>query len=199
MNDGITIRMEDDKRRRVLEGATGVFLSYGYNRTTMDDIARAAEMSRPALYLLFRNKAEIFRALGDGLLEQSLAGASAALSGPGSFRERVEAMSEAGVICHVETVMASPHGAELLGAKDSLAVDLAQHWREQMAVILARAISAEAAAMGIDLAARGLSARAIADHFFDAVEGMKNRIPEASAMRAGVKSLVALIERALAP
>ena len=45
-----------------------VVLAYGYSRTTMDDIARAAEMSRPALYLLFRNKAEIYRAMQD-LLE----------------------------------------------------------------------------------------------------------------------------------
>ena len=47
-----------------------VFLAYGYSRVTMDDIARAAEMSRPALYLLFRNKAEIYRAIGAMLLER---------------------------------------------------------------------------------------------------------------------------------
>ena len=37
-----------------------VFLAYGFARTTMDDIARAADMSRPALYLLFKNKTDIY-------------------------------------------------------------------------------------------------------------------------------------------
>ncbi|TIX07369.1 MAG: helix-turn-helix transcriptional regulator, partial [Mesorhizobium sp.] len=37
----------DPKRARILEGAMKVFLAYGFTRTTMDDIARAADMSRP--------------------------------------------------------------------------------------------------------------------------------------------------------
>ena len=41
----------DPKRARILDGAMKVFLAYGYSRVTMDDIARAAEVSRPALYL----------------------------------------------------------------------------------------------------------------------------------------------------
>ena len=48
----------DPKRAHVLGCATKVFLAYGFARTTMDDIARAAEMSRPALYLLFKNTRE---------------------------------------------------------------------------------------------------------------------------------------------
>ncbi len=48
-----------------------VFLAYGYQRVTMDDIARAAEVSRPALYLLFRNKADIYRAIGERMFELS--------------------------------------------------------------------------------------------------------------------------------
>jgi AcrR family transcriptional regulator len=60
----------DSKRARVLEAAMKVVLVYGYHRTTMDDIARAAQMSRPALYLLFRNKAEIYRAIAGRMFDQ---------------------------------------------------------------------------------------------------------------------------------
>ena len=62
---------EDVKRHRVLDGAMRVFLSYGYQRVTMDDIAKTAEMSRPALYLLFKNKADIYRAIGERMFELS--------------------------------------------------------------------------------------------------------------------------------
>ena len=57
-----------------------VFLAYGFARTTMDDIARAADMSRPALYLLFRNKGQIYRAIAATMLEDSLLKADRALS-----------------------------------------------------------------------------------------------------------------------
>jgi AcrR family transcriptional regulator len=50
------------KRLRAVDAALTVFLRYGFARTTMADIAEAARMSRPALYLLFPNKEEIFAA-----------------------------------------------------------------------------------------------------------------------------------------
>lgn len=55
--------MRSDKEARVLEAAKTVFFRYGYRRTTMGDIATAAGISRPALYLLFCNKERIFEAV----------------------------------------------------------------------------------------------------------------------------------------
>ncbi|MEO1613491.1 MAG: helix-turn-helix domain-containing protein, partial [Pseudomonadota bacterium] len=51
-----------DRRARILESAVGVFGRYGFKRCSMEDIAEAAGMSRPALYQHFKNKTEIFRA-----------------------------------------------------------------------------------------------------------------------------------------
>jgi AcrR family transcriptional regulator len=52
--------MSDDKKSRILAAARSVFLSYGFKRVNMNDIAEAAGVSRPALYVLFKNKEEIF-------------------------------------------------------------------------------------------------------------------------------------------
>ena len=57
----------------VISAATGVFLRYGYKRTTMADLASAAQLSRPALYLLFPGKDEIFVAVIRRLNDQMLA------------------------------------------------------------------------------------------------------------------------------
>ncbi|HEY8129307.1 MAG TPA: helix-turn-helix domain-containing protein, partial [Hyphomicrobium sp.] len=46
-----------------LAAARQVFLRYGYRRVTMGDIADAAKMSRPALYLVIPSKEEIFTAV----------------------------------------------------------------------------------------------------------------------------------------
>lgn len=60
----------DSKRDRAVIAAADLFMRYGFARTTMGDIAKAADMSRPALYLLFPGKEEVFEAavlyLNDG-------------------------------------------------------------------------------------------------------------------------------------
>ena len=49
-----------ERRQGILSAAAGVFLRYGYARTTMEDVAEAAGLSRPALYALFPKKEGIF-------------------------------------------------------------------------------------------------------------------------------------------
>lgn len=52
----------EEKLSRAIDAAADVFLRYGYARTTMGDIAKSAGMSRPALYLLFPGKEQVFEA-----------------------------------------------------------------------------------------------------------------------------------------
>jgi len=49
-----------------------VFLRYGHARTTMNDVAEEAGISRPALYLVFQRKEDIFAAVIDRLIEDEL-------------------------------------------------------------------------------------------------------------------------------
>jgi AcrR family transcriptional regulator len=51
------------KQLGVVQAATEVFLRYGFARTTMADLAQAAGMSRPALYLVFPSKDDVFSAV----------------------------------------------------------------------------------------------------------------------------------------
>jgi AcrR family transcriptional regulator len=52
-----------NRRGDVLDAANRVFLRFGYRRTTMGDIAEEANISRPALYLVFPSKEKIFSAV----------------------------------------------------------------------------------------------------------------------------------------
>ena len=68
--------MEDSftpKQRVVVQAATEVFLRYGFARTTMADLAHSAGISRPALYLVFPGKDEIFAAVIRMMSEDLLA------------------------------------------------------------------------------------------------------------------------------
>ena len=64
----------DDKKLRIINAAKGVFLKYGYRRVTMNDLAEAAGMSRPPLYLVFPKKEDVFcgviRKLARGISEE---------------------------------------------------------------------------------------------------------------------------------
>ena len=134
------IATADPKRVRILDGAMKVFLAYGFSRTTMDDIARAADMSRPALYLLFKNKTDIFRAIAMMVLSRSVEAAKMALAGDGAFAERMMRAIDEAFISMMSAVVASPHGAELLDMKSSLG-DLVGCWRGGLVEHIAAAIA----------------------------------------------------------
>jgi TetR/AcrR family acrAB operon transcriptional repressor len=50
----------EQTRRRVLRAARGVFARQGVARTSLEQVARAAGVTRGAVYWHFRNKAELF-------------------------------------------------------------------------------------------------------------------------------------------
>ena len=54
---------ESAKRRQIIDGARGVFLSRGFDAASMNDIARAAGVSKGTLYVYFADKSRLFEAI----------------------------------------------------------------------------------------------------------------------------------------
>jgi len=52
---------KDEIRETILAVASEIFSRYGYQKTTMDDIARATGKGKSSIYYYFKNKEEIFR------------------------------------------------------------------------------------------------------------------------------------------
>ena len=52
-----------EREQRILDAASELFVHYGYDKTTVSDIARAAGVSKGAIYLHFKSKDEMFEAL----------------------------------------------------------------------------------------------------------------------------------------
>lgn len=66
MNEPLKTRREKEKQARydaILDAAEQVFSEKGYERTSMDDIARLASLSRALLYVYFKDKAAIQRGI----------------------------------------------------------------------------------------------------------------------------------------
>lgn len=70
----------DPKVSALLDAAVGVFARFGFRKASMDDVARAAGVSRQGLYLSFANKEELFRRAVAHSLSGQLTAAVAALS-----------------------------------------------------------------------------------------------------------------------
>lgn len=64
---------DDARRTRLLDAAFATFVRFGFRKTSMEEVARAAHLSRQALYLHFATKEKLFRAAVHHALESGLA------------------------------------------------------------------------------------------------------------------------------
>ena len=133
--------MSDDRLERILDAAYASFARHGVRRTTMDDIAVAAEMSRAAVYQHVSNKDDAFRRLTTRLFDSALAAAQDAAAREGPLAERLHAALSVKVELVLQLVADSPHAEELLGAGSRLTSDLYDGFGAAMHELAARMVS----------------------------------------------------------
>lgn len=127
---------------QIIDAAIGAFASYGYRRTSMEDIANGAGMSRSALYLHYKNKEAIFQAIVSGYLSSAAEGIKAAMTGSGSVHDQLHAAFVAKDGPVMAQVFDSPHGAELMDAGFAIGSALFEEFSDRMTQVIASWISA---------------------------------------------------------
>ncbi len=131
--------LKDGSREHKLLGAAfRAFARYGFRRTSMEDIARGAGLSRSALYLHFRNKEDVFRSLVEYHFLAARERVDEALGMRGRPGEVLAAALAALDGEEVEALLASPHGAELLDTKNSTSAEVAAAGEAEIAGQIAR-------------------------------------------------------------
>lgn len=65
--------VDTSRRATVLDAALTTFARFGYRKTSMEEVAQAAHISRPGLYFLFSSKEVLFRAAVTQVLEHDIA------------------------------------------------------------------------------------------------------------------------------
>ncbi len=101
------------KEDQILGAAESVFVRYGFARTTMADIAKAAGMSRPALYLQFPDKEAIFNRVIENMDAQALAKIRTAIAGIAPLDEKLLHACTSWGMHGVELAAAFPDAADL--------------------------------------------------------------------------------------
>ncbi len=114
----VTAQRRDAKRAAIHSAAIDQFAKAGVAGTSMANIAEAAGMSRPALYLYFSDKSDIFNSAFVALFEKRIDDALAALHEPGTRAEQLDGALQRFEGDLWQQLHASPHAEEIVNAKD---------------------------------------------------------------------------------
>ena len=122
----------EDKKYQILQASLEVFGSYGYKKTSMQDIADTLGISRPALYQYYKNKEAVFLALVEYTLKL---GEQAAIKGFSRSTDNFECLLHG--VKDMEQVLfgpifLKPNGKELLTLSKKLAPELMMNFEMQL-------------------------------------------------------------------
>lgn len=187
-----------DKQTAILVAAFEVFCAYGYKRTSMEDIANAAGMSRAALYQHFRNKTDIFQSLGQLHYEKAVNNGKAELVPGGDPIQVLPAFLTAIIGPGIDALLTSPHGAEIMGEAHAVNAEIAQQAQKDCASLLSSWLSAEAEAGRITLAPFGGDADSLATTFVTSYYGFKGPGATVKSFKVSVHQVAMVFAHALA-
>lgn len=81
--------MTIDRRQEILKAATESFSLFGYKATTIDQVARLANVGKGTIYTFFKNKEELFGEIVDTLIADMENAANQAIDPDKPFQENV--------------------------------------------------------------------------------------------------------------
>ncbi len=182
------------RRAAILESATTVFLRYGFKKTSMDDLARAAGLSRQGLYLHYPTKEALFKAAVGHLIEASRLAARTALAGDGA-EDLEDRLLAAFIAIHGHAIgqPGAEHMPELLATTLQILGPVFTDMETGFVADLARTLRSAGIAAAWKPA--GVSAKDLAEHLYSASYGVKHRVTTAAQYREQMQVAVRLVCR----
>jgi AcrR family transcriptional regulator len=188
-------------RSRILDAAMLVFRRHGFRRSSVEQAADAAGLTRQALYHHFDSKEALFRAVIARLHEDALAAeieaADAAEKAGGSLADILVASVAAKLRQLAGSLDGSPHVEELFSEHLLQARDLYQKYAASHAEQLAAMIARVCRKQGLLLNA-GLTPHALARCVEMAINGTKSAYPAMQPADAFLKDLEVMLRTLVA-
>jgi AcrR family transcriptional regulator len=181
------------QREAILMAATATFLRYGFKKTSMDDVALAAGVSRQGLYLYFDTKDLLFREALQYLVSHMISTArSVAEDGNLSLRDRLLGVFEA---VHGNAFQsASPeHAFELLqSAQSADGALLVQLDRDLVGIVAALLAEAGAADRWEEA---GVTVAELSEQLLMSAKGIKASVDTLTAYRERMLTAIRIVTR----
>lgn len=185
---------DDPHRALVLDAADDVFARLGFSATTMDDIARAAGVSRACLAFHFASKEDVFAAAVDRALKTFRGLISPILRRPGLPVE-VRVLD---AFCTANTTaIGSSVLIDLIAACDELVAPLVKAFEQDFAAEVAEVFAI--AGIPARWTAEGLSADDLAAHLVIVSVGLTHKAADPVDYRARMAAAIRLVCRTPKP
>jgi AcrR family transcriptional regulator len=194
----VVMKSQGETKQAIIEAAEELFARYGFKKTSIDDVARAARIGKGSVYLHFASKEELFaeivRRVSDRMLATLTTAVKRARTPAGKLRAFVDtsvtaiAALAAEYRLNEETMMeliplAMSLRREYLADERSLLVEVLREGDASGAFVVEHP---ERLATGIMACLEGLDAMAV-------------RRPTSAEVRAGLDELVSVLLRGLSP
>jgi AcrR family transcriptional regulator len=185
--------MGDDKKSKILAAALSVFLRYGYRRVNMNDIAEAAGVSRAALYVLFKNKEDIFVGVFLQWVDETIAKIESEMEAVRMPAQKIAVAFEVWAVRPFEMVMHSPEAKELVECSFDFAQDVLRQGYDKFEAVIVPVVASLA---GRQRAAATMAPEKVAHVLASAVRGFKQTASTPDELRQLIKELLLLSFRA---
>jgi len=183
-------KMDPRKREAVVAAARATFLRYGYKRVTMKDLAEAAGISRPALYLVFSSKEEIFKGVHEHWVKENLAEIESKIAPLRTPDEKLRVAFELWTVRPFEMTLASSEVAELLECTFGFAQDSVKQGYRSFEKILVPILKSH---VMFQTSRSKVSAEKTAHVLSSSVRGFKVSARDAAGLRSLIKDLLILV------
>lgn len=183
----------------ILDAALPVFVRYGFRKTTMADIARAAGISRASLYLSFSSKEDVFRAGSARAHRQTMTEVEVALKAQGSVLDRIEAAVTTFQRGLIVPLGASADARELFEINMALAADITLETRQRFLDLISLALREAADKGEINLDAVDAEPASLAGIILAAMSGIKEMRGAESGLGDDTRLFMRLLRAAVTP
>jgi TetR/AcrR family transcriptional regulator of autoinduction and epiphytic fitness len=178
-----------ERKEDVIAAATQVFLRYGYKRVTMRDLAEAAHLSRPALYLVFPSKDELFTAVLRRAFTAMLDEIRQGLSRLATPKEKLMFAFEIWCVRLFETIQASPDAKDLLESSYEFAAKVTTQANADFEALLAEVLQP----LVRQSTGLKLSSAQVAHILTSAAPGFKASAKNSGQLRELIAGLIAIV------
>jgi AcrR family transcriptional regulator len=194
-------RSQAKPQDRILDAALSVFRRHGFRRSSIEQAAEAAGLTRQALYHHFSSKEALFRAVVERLYESALAAEIAAAKAAEARGADLAGIVLAEISARFRYLLSSldgsPHVEELFSEHLAQARDLYQSYATRFAGEIAATIARVCRSRKLVLP-RGMNARELARCVEMAVHGAKSTHPSMRPLDAFLKDLEIMLRMLIA-
>lgn len=188
--------IEIDKKKAIADAAFQVFAEYGFRKTSMQLIADKAGMSRPALYLHFQSKEDVFGYLNVSFFTNVAATIDAIFAKSGEPTQVLQSLFDAfdpdGVMA---LLLDAEHGNELMEVKSGSCPEAVDKIETDIRLALTAWLQREADQGRIECTNPDITGQTIMSSFY----GLKKPLPSYAIYKARAKQLARMLGSGLKP